>query len=193
MTPSIAVVGVSADLVILLALVAAVASPRASPLARAVIATFAFTGAWLLTGVLDALRAPGWTMFTGGAVIVVSIVGITVTVHLWTQEGGGEGGPGKRGDDGEGGQPRRRPDAPQHGGGGNDPSWWPEFEREFAFYVAQGDQKINLLQERCTRRCELRPAGTHPGGRSETRLGQCEALSRGTRDVLSIVASVPSS
>jgi hypothetical protein len=138
MTSSVALLGAFADVVILLALVAAVASPRVSRVARPLIATFAFAWAWLLTAVFVALRAPGWTMFTGGAVIVVSIVVITVTVHLWTQGAdGGDSGPGQRGDHGGGGPRRRGPDAPQHGGGGTDPSWWPEFERQLAFYVAK--------------------------------------------------------
>ena len=122
MNASLGVLAVFADVVILLALVAAVAGPRASPVARALIATLAFACAWLLTAVFDVLRAPGWTMFTGGAVIVVSIVVITATVHLWTQEGdGGESNPGQPGNDGGGGPRPRWPDAPQLGGGGNDP------------------------------------------------------------------------
>jgi hypothetical protein len=41
-----------------------------------------------------------------------------------------------------GGGPRRRwPDAPQHGGGGSDPSWWPEFGRQLAFYLKEGETK----------------------------------------------------
>lgn len=137
MTSSIGLMGAFADVVILLALVAAVANPRVPQLARPLIATFAFSCAWLLTAVFDALRAPGWTIFMGGTVIVVSIVVITVTVHLWAQGGdGGESSPGQRGDHGGGG-PRRRPDAPQRGGGDSDPGWWPEFERQLAFYAAE--------------------------------------------------------
>jgi hypothetical protein len=141
MTPSIALLGLSAQVVILLALVAAVASPRASQLARAMSATFAFTCAWLLTAVLGGLRAPGWTMLTGGAVIVVSIGVITVTVHVWTQEAGPESGPGRRGNGGGGGPPGRRPDTPQSGDCGQEPSWWPEFERQVAFYVGERERE----------------------------------------------------
>jgi hypothetical protein len=141
MTPSIGLLGLFTDVVILLALVAAVASRGAPQLARAMIATFAFTCTWLLTAVLDALRAPGWTMLTGGAVIVVSVVVITFTVHLWTQEGEVESGPGRRGNDGGGGPPHRRPDAPPRGGGGHDPGWWPEFERQVAVYVAECERE----------------------------------------------------
>jgi hypothetical protein len=143
MSASVGLLEMFADVVILLALAAAVASPRVSGLARPLIAMLVFAGAWLLTAVFGALRAPGWTMFTGGAVIAVSIVVITVTVHRWTQGGdGGDSSPGRRGDEHGGGGPRRcRPDTPQRGGGGSDPSWWPEFERQLAFYVAERERE----------------------------------------------------
>lgn len=113
-----------------------------TPLARALIATFAFVCAWLLSAALATLHAPRWTMFTDGAVIVTSIIGISVGLHFWTQaDEGGES------DDGQGGErrggPRRpRPDAPP--GGGGDPSWWDEFERQLAFYVAQREPRDQL-------------------------------------------------
>ena|SRR5947209_596628 len=138
-TASLGVLGVSADLAIMLALLAAVASPAVSQLARPLIATLAFVCAWLLTAAFDALRAPGWTTFTGAAVMVASISVTIVTVHRWTQNGdAGESGPGQS-DDHDGGGPRRhRPVGPRRGAGsgGGDPAWWPEFERQFAFYVA---------------------------------------------------------
>jgi hypothetical protein len=138
MTSSVGLLATVANVVILLALVAAVASPRVPQLARPVIATFGFACAWLLTAVLDALRAPGWTIFMGGAVIVVSILVITVTVHLWARAGsGGESSEGQLGDHDGGGPRLCPPDAPQHGTGGSDTGWWPEFERQLAFYVAQ--------------------------------------------------------
>jgi hypothetical protein len=154
MTPSIALLGLSAQVVILLALVAAVASPRASQPARAMSATFAFTCAWLLTAVLGGLRAPGWTMLTGGTVIVVSIGVITVTVHVWTQEAGRGSGPGRRANGGGGGPPGRRPDPPQPGDGGQEPSWWAEFEREVAFYVAERESE---KQRSAVTRCAAAP------------------------------------
>jgi hypothetical protein len=179
MTSSVGLLGVFADVVILLALVVAVANPRVSQLARPLIATFAFACAWLLTAVLDALRAPGWTTLMGGAVIVVGIVVITVTVHLWAQGGvGGESGPGQRGDHGGGGPRRRRPDAPRQGGGGSDPSWWPEFERQFAFCVAE--------REREKRQPAVLPAGRAPYATTRLRRPHYGAavhysgLSRGT-------------
>jgi hypothetical protein len=138
MTFSVGLLSVFANVIILLALTAAVASPRMSSLARPVIATFAFACAWLTTVVFDALRSPGWAIFLGGVVIVVSIVVVTATLHVWTQGGdGGQSGRRPRGGHGGGGPRWRRPDAPQHGGGGSEPSWWPEFERQLAFYVAE--------------------------------------------------------
>ncbi len=112
-----------------------------SHLARLLISALAFTCAWLVTAVLAVMRAPGWTIFVGGSVIVVSIAVIVVTLQVWTQEGEvGDSGPGHQGDYGGGGPRRRRPDAPQHGGGG-DPSWWPQFERQLAFYLEEGETK----------------------------------------------------
>jgi hypothetical protein len=141
MTAWIDVLSVSADVAILLALVAAVASPRLSQLARPVIATLAFACAWPLAAGLDAMRAPGWTIILGGAVIVVSIVVITGTLHLWTQGGhGGDIGPGHPGQHDGGGPGRRRPDAP-HGGGAGAPSWWPEFERQLVLYMAERESE----------------------------------------------------
>ncbi len=142
MTSSIGLLSVFADVVILLVLAAAVSSPRVSSLARAMIATFAFACAWLITA-FDAMLAPGWIVFLGVAVIVVSIGLIAATLHIWTQEvDGGGNGAGPRPDDGEGGPGRRRPDAPHHGGGGSDPSWWPEFERQLASYVAKREKPV---------------------------------------------------
>jgi hypothetical protein len=150
----IGLLGAFGDVVILLALAAAVASSRVSHLARPLLAFSSFTCAWLLTAMSDALQAPAWTMFTGGAVIVISIVVVTVTVHLWTQEGdGSDSGPGLRGNDGGGGPRRRRPDPPQRGDGRNDPTWWPEFERQLAFYIAE-------------RETEMEPPATLPAERA---------------------------
>jgi hypothetical protein len=119
--------------------VVAVAKGRTSALPRLLIAVFAFMCAWLLAAELGALGAPGWTMFMGGAVIVVSIAVMLGAVHVWSQVGeGGESEGEHRGDDGEGGP---RPDAPEPGGGGNDPRWWPEFERQLAFYTAEREER----------------------------------------------------
>jgi hypothetical protein len=138
MTSSIGLLSVFADVVLLLALTWAVASARLSQLARSVIATLVFTCAWLTTAASEAIRAPGWTVFLGAAVTLLSIGAVTITLHLWTQGGdGGQSGPGHGGGNGGGGPRRHRPDAPQAGGGDSDPSWWPEFERQLTLYVTE--------------------------------------------------------
>jgi hypothetical protein len=117
---------VFADVVILVALAAAVGSRRVSPLTRLVIATLALACAWLVAGGLDTMRVPGWTVLLSGAVIVVSIGTITATLHAWTQGGDdGDTRPGHGGD---------------HGGDGSPPSWWPDFERQLALYAAERDR-----------------------------------------------------
>jgi hypothetical protein len=138
MTLSIDLLGVFADAAILLALAAAVVSPRMSQVARPVTTTFAFACAWLITGVFDAIQAPRRTICVGGAVIVVSIVVIITTLHVWTQGGDdADSRPILRGGHGGGGPRSRQPDAPQLGGGDGHASWWPEFERQVALYVAE--------------------------------------------------------
>jgi hypothetical protein len=140
-TTPVGLLSVFADVAILVALAAAIASPKASQLARPVIATGAFGAAWLTAALSDLMRAPGWVVFLGGLVIVVSIFVVTVTVHAWAQEGaGGSRGPGDRGERGGGGPRRRPPDAPQPPGGGDAPEWWPEFERQLALYVAERER-----------------------------------------------------
>ena len=136
MTSSIVLSAALVNAVVVLALAAAVASPRVSPLARLVIATSGFTCAWLTTAGFAAARLPNWTMYMGGAVIMLSIVVVIGTLHRWTQAGHGDDSqPEDRGDEGGGGPQRRWPDAPHQGGGGSEPIWWPEFERPLALYV----------------------------------------------------------
>ncbi|HET6866816.1 MAG TPA: hypothetical protein VFH80_12935 [Solirubrobacteraceae bacterium] len=112
MTSWIGLLSVFADIVILLALAVAVASRRVSQLARLVIATFTFACAWIVGAGFDAIGVRGWTLFVSGAVIVVSIGVVTATLHLWTL-----------GCDGA-------------------PSWWPDFERQFADYVAEREHYV---------------------------------------------------
>lgn len=140
MTSSVGLSATFVNIVVLLGLAAAAVSPRLSRLARLMISIFAFVCAWLMTAVFDAIRAPDWTMFMGGAVIVVSIIVVIATLHRWTQAGdGAETQPARLGDGGGGrGGPRgHRPDAPEPGGGDGDPGWWPEFERRLSLYVAE--------------------------------------------------------
>jgi hypothetical protein len=135
MTSWLGLLSVFADVVTLAALAVAVVSRRVSRLARLVISTLAFACAWLVAAGFDAIGVRGWTIFLGAAVIVVSLGVVTATLHLWAQ--GGNVGPGHRGAHGGGGPRQRRPDAPQPGGGGSALSWWADFERQFADYVAE--------------------------------------------------------
>ncbi len=146
MTPSVGLSAVVANVVVLTALAWTVASPRKSQLARLTTATFAFMCAWLMNAGFDAARAPDWTMFMGGAVIVVSIVLVLVTLHLYTQAGdSAETEPEHRGDDGAGGLRSDWPDAPHDRGGASGPSWWPEFERQFAHHAAATEPRRDCL------------------------------------------------
>lgn len=52
----------------------------------------------------------------------------------------GDSGEGGSDSDGDGGLGRRPPDRPTGGGGPADPSWWPEFERSLARYMAQQER-----------------------------------------------------
>lgn len=135
MASSIAPLSLFADVVLCLTLAMTLVNPKVSLLARPAIATFVLASAWLITAVVDAVGAPRWTIFLGGGVIVVSLVVVLATLHSWTQAGDAAA---RGGDQGGGGVRRPRPDAPQPGG---DPSWWPEFERELAVYVAERQQR----------------------------------------------------
>jgi len=144
---SAVLLSVSAYVAVLLALATAVASPRLSQPARPVVATLAFACAWLAAAGSDAIRTPEWTTLLGGAMIVVSIVVVTATLHLWTQRGeGGDIGPGHQGAQGGGGPPRRRPDAPHPGGEDGAPRWWPEFERQFGVHVAAREREQRQIR-----------------------------------------------
>jgi hypothetical protein len=70
--------------------------------------------------------------------------------------GVGSGGtPGGDDSGGGGGGSVRDPDPPRPGGGvGGDPDWWPDFEREFAAYVATRERPAWRLD----RAVERRPA-----------------------------------
>lgn len=141
MTSWVGLAAACGNIVVLVTLVAAVVIPRRSPLARLVMATFAFAVAWLLTAVCDAMGTPAWTMIVGGTVVLMSIAMVIASLHLWTNAGvGGDRQSERRNDEGGGGAPHW-PDAPSHGGGGSDPSWWPEFERQLAEYVGKSERE----------------------------------------------------
>jgi hypothetical protein len=79
-------------------------------------------------------------MFMGGSVIVLSIVVVIAALHLWTRGDGCETRRDRGRPEDGGGPTRHWPEAPQ-GGGGGDPSWWPEFQRQLALYVGQRERQ----------------------------------------------------
>jgi hypothetical protein len=142
MSSPIGLAAVVANVAVLLVPAAAIASPRVSQLARLQIATVAFACAWPIAAAFDALRAPRGAILMGGAVIVESVVIVVATLHRWARprdpdETQSEG----RGDEGGSGPRRHRPDGPQPEGSASDPSWWPEFERMLALYVAERERE----------------------------------------------------
>lgn len=140
MASAIGLSAVFANLVVFLVLTAAFASRKRSQLDRLATAAFAFVCAWLINAAFEATRPAELIAFLGGAVIVASIVAVLISLHRWAQGGASdETQTERRGDEGGGGPRRDWPDAPQHDGGGSDPSWWPEFERRLALYVAERD------------------------------------------------------
>jgi hypothetical protein len=137
MTSPIGLATLLANVVVVLVL-AAVARRRVSALDRLVIAALAVLCAWLANAALAATRPPDWTLFTGGAVIVLCIIGAIAALQLWTQAADADDGQHeRRGDEGGGGRRRGWPDGPEPEGGGSEPSWWPEFEHRLASYAAE--------------------------------------------------------
>ena len=107
--------------------------------------TVAFACAWILSGALDALHAPGWTLFVGGSMIVAASAVVSVSLHLTAPPPNGDGrGPGHWGEDGGRGPGGPSPQDPQ-GGGDSEPRWWPQIECEFAGYVARQDRERILM------------------------------------------------
>jgi hypothetical protein len=85
--------------------------------------------------VLEALGAPIWILSITGAAILLSLIAVTAAVHQATREQ-----PGDDPADGHDGRGRPRPEDPGRDGGGGQPSWWPEFEREFARYASETER-----------------------------------------------------
>jgi hypothetical protein len=99
---------------------------------------------------------------SAGTIVVIGIYGfalLAIAIAVFRAGGGADGGPGNGG--GGGGVPRRpqTPPAPPDAG---DPPWWPQFEREFAAYLAAGARRDG--------RADV-PAAGAPGGRRSVRGG----------------------
>ncbi len=79
-----------------------------------------------------------------GAVLVL-VVGSATVVWAFVRFGGWDApDPGPEDSGGDGGSSRRRPPGTPPQGG---PVWWPEFERQFAEYVAAADRGNTGLLE----------------------------------------------
>jgi hypothetical protein len=96
------------------------------------------TGAGIVTRFGCCAVRAGGTIPAWQAVIIVAFC-VAIIIGVFVFGAGGRGGM-RGGDDLDGGGDGpggRDPGPPQPGGGASkDPDWWPEFERQFAAYVA---------------------------------------------------------
>lgn len=112
---------------------ASVISGRSAGTVRIALALAAFASAWALCFLLARLHAPTWAGLCGGASVVVSLFAVIAAAQLSLPNGRGSGPD----DAGGGGGNRPPPDRPPDGDGPADPSWWPQFERDLARYLAE--------------------------------------------------------
>jgi hypothetical protein len=96
-------------------------------IARPLAAALSLVALWFLAMVLEALRMPDWVLAVNAGLLLVSLIVLISSLHQATRE---EFRP-----DGDEGLSASGPDVPGSGGG-DDPSWWPELERELAQYLA---------------------------------------------------------
>jgi hypothetical protein len=107
---------------------------RISRVARPLVACCGLSGAWG-AWVLDiVVHGPVWMMALTVSVFALSSVAMGVAIHLATYD------QDDRQDGGAGVAPTLGPEAPD-GGGGDEPLWWPEFERQLAAYAARRDRE----------------------------------------------------
>lgn len=99
--------------------------------ARPLVALFSLIALWFLAMVLEALRVPAWAIAMIGGVLLANLIVLTVSLYQATRE------PGDR--HGDGGLPVPCQDLPEPGGG-DEPSWWPELERDLQQYLAEHEQ-----------------------------------------------------
>ena len=136
MTSVVAPPTVFADLLILAALFAAVTRSAVAAPIRAFLAGLSCLAAWAIAMVLEALRSPAWLLAITGAVILLSLAAVIATVHQATRpDQGDDPSDGRSEPDSPG------PSSPSRNGDGDEPSWWPEFERQFAAHVRQTERR----------------------------------------------------
>jgi hypothetical protein len=109
-----------------------------SRVARPLVACAGLSGAWGAWVLVIVLHWPLWMSALAGSVFALSSVAMGVAIHLATCE------EEDRHDGGAGGAPCLNPEAPG-GGGGDEPVWWPDFEQQFAAYVARRDRERQLV------------------------------------------------
>jgi hypothetical protein len=105
-----------------------------SRVARPFVACCGLSGAWGAWILVLALHAPPWMMALTGSVLAVSSVAMGLAIRLAILE---EEDPH---DGGAGGALTVSPQAPD-GGGGDEPLWWPDFQRQMAAYAARRDRE----------------------------------------------------
>jgi hypothetical protein len=121
-----------------------------SQLTRPLVAALSLLVLWVLAMVLETLRVPVWVLVVNGALLLVNVIVLTASIHQVMREQG-------RGDGDGGVRPHRR-DVRDSGGGGGI-SWWPEFERELAQYLAE-QQRDDREQQRDDRGRDRVPVGS---------------------------------
>jgi hypothetical protein len=87
----------------------------------------------VVAAVIIVLRPPPWMVLVAFVEVTSACIVWVVAVWLRHERRGGEGGDGGS-DFGHGPPP---PSPPDPTGDGDEPSWWTEFEREFAAYAAR--------------------------------------------------------
>lgn len=102
-----------------------------SQITRPLVAALSLAGLWFLAMVLETLAVPVWVLVINGGLLLANVIVLTGLIHQATRE--------RDRPDGDGGLPPDRPDVPDPGGG-TEPSWWPELERELAQYLAEHEQ-----------------------------------------------------
>lgn len=85
---------------------------------------------------------------------LVAVIGLVIW-RLCVGDGGNDESDDEGGGGGGGGGGRKR--TPPRGSPGNEPEWWPEFEREFAIYVTNRLAVASLTRDSNARHC--RPEG----------------------------------
>jgi hypothetical protein len=125
-----------ADAVVLIALWLVVVTGWGPRRARFPLAFVSFGSAWTLAFLMAESRTPAWRGLPTTLALVISLV-LLIGVAKRSMPSDSEGGDS---DGGGGGLERPPPDRPNGGGGPAEPSWWPEFERDFARYLVQRER-----------------------------------------------------